>query len=276
MKRVPKTPFPPSLLLHIFLLSLLPLKIASSPRTQAEALVKWKNSLLVETSSLNSWSLNNINNLCNWTCVVCDDSNKEISKINLTGLKLNGTLEEFNFSPFINITVFNLNNNSLSGSIPSAIGNLTKLTLLDLSDNDIEGEVPVEIGQLTELQYLSLHNNFLKGSIPYQLSNLPKVWYLSLGANYLESADWSKFSAMPSLTYLDLYLNNIYSTFPDFISNCRNLTFLDLSQNNFTGPILESIFTSLTKLESLNLMNNRFVGPLSSNISNLTNLKHLV
>uniref|UniRef100_A0A803PGJ5 non-specific serine/threonine protein kinase n=1 Tax=Cannabis sativa TaxID=3483 RepID=A0A803PGJ5_CANSA len=251
------------------------LVITCSPRTQAEALITWKKSLSMESSSLDSWDSNNIINLCNWTNVVCDVSNGEISQIDLSNLELNGTLDKFNFTPFLNITVFNLNNCTLSGSIPPAIGNLTNLTLLDLSDNDIEGEIPLEITQWSQLQYLSLFNNFLNGSIPYQLSNLKKVWYLSLGANYLVNSDWSKFSTMPSLTYLDLYLNFFNSTFPDFISKCKNLTFLDMSQNSWTGSIPESVFSNLVKLQSFNLTNTGFKGHLSANISNLSQLTHL-
>ncbi|KAL5561994.1 hypothetical protein UlMin_031741 [Ulmus minor] len=80
---------------------------------------------------------------------------------------------------------------------------------------------------------------------------------------------------MPLLSYLDLNLNQISSEFPEFIPKCRNLTFLDLSQNNFTGQIPELVFTNLVKLESLNLTNNQFEGPLSSNISKLSQLKNL-
>ncbi|KAM6592148.1 hypothetical protein CsatA_014753 [Cannabis sativa] len=274
MKRVSTTCFY-LLLLHILVLSLLPLKIASSPRAQAEGLLRWKNSLVVKPSSLDTWDSSNIINLCNWTNVVCDGSTGEISQIDLSNMELNGTLDQFNFTSFLNITIFNLNNNKLIGSIPTAIGNLTKLTLLDLSYNYIEGEIPVEISKLLELQYLSLFNNFLEGRIPYQLSNLPKVWYLSLGANYLENSDWSDFSSMPSLTYLDLYGNQFNSTFPDFITKCRNLTFLDLSENSWTGSIPQSVFSNLVKLQSFNLTDNNFVGHLSSNISKLSKLKHL-
>ncbi|KAH7517433.1 hypothetical protein FEM48_Zijuj09G0064400 [Ziziphus jujuba var. spinosa] len=268
--------YPLLLLLHVLLLSLLPLKTTSSARTQAEALLQWKNSLSSPPASLNSWSLTNLNNLCNWSSIVCDNSIGTVSQIDLPNLNVTGTLTQLNFTPFLNLSVFNLNNNSLSGPIPAAIGNLSKLTLLDIGNNFFAGEIPLEISRLTELRYLSFHNNNLKGTIPYQLSNLQKLWYLDLGSNYLESPDWSKFSAMPSLTYLDLYLNSLDSEFPDFISDCRNLTFLDLSQNQeLTGQIPEWVFSNLGKLEYLNLTNNQFNGPLSSNISKLSNLKHL-
>ncbi|GMN75399.1 hypothetical protein TIFTF001_056418, partial [Ficus carica] len=125
MKAVPRIPF--SLLFGtLLLLTLLPLKITSSPRTQAEALVKWKNSLSSADPSLSSWSLSNVNNLCNWTSIVCGDSTGEVSQIHLSSLNLTGTLDEFDFSQFRNLTAFNLNNNNLLGTIPPAIGNLSR------------------------------------------------------------------------------------------------------------------------------------------------------
>ena len=69
-----------ALLFHILLLSLLPLKITSSPTTEAEALVEWKNSLspLLPLSLHSSWSLTNIGNLYNWGVIVCDNNNNSL------------------------------------------------------------------------------------------------------------------------------------------------------------------------------------------------------
>ncbi|GMN49040.1 hypothetical protein TIFTF001_018208 [Ficus carica] len=104
------------LLLHDILLLFLPFRTTSTPRTQAEALLKWKNNLSSSPSTLNSWSLTNVNCLCNWTSIVCDNSTVEISQINLTNLNLTGTLDQFDFTPFQNITAFNLSNNNLLGT----------------------------------------------------------------------------------------------------------------------------------------------------------------
>ena len=155
-------------LIHLLFLSLLPFRITSSPRAQAEALVKWKNSLSSSTSLNSSWSLANLGNLCNWTGIVCDVAGS-ISEINLSDAKLQGTIVEFNFSSFPNLTSLNLNTNRLNGSIPTAVANLSKLTFLDMGSNLFSGRITSEIGQLTELQYLSLHDNYLIGDIPYQL-----------------------------------------------------------------------------------------------------------
>ncbi|KAK7835697.1 lrr receptor-like serine/threonine-protein kinase fls2 [Quercus suber] len=146
---------PYELLLVLLLLSLLPLTKTASPATQAEALIEWKNSLL-PSSFLSSWSSTNITNLCKWNGMVCG-STGTVSQIIISGANLNGTLAQFNFTPFLNV---------LSGPIPS------------------------EIGQLTELQYVSFYNS-LNGTIPYQFSNLQNVWYLDLGSNYIATPDWS-------------------------------------------------------------------------------------
>ncbi|KAL6269754.1 hypothetical protein ACE6H2_026665 [Prunus campanulata] len=260
------------LLLHISFLFLLPLNAASSPRTQAEALISWKNNFVSSPPSLNSWSLTNLNNLCNWTAIACDHNTKTISQVDLSNFNITATLTHFHFTPFLNLTQFNLNGNNFTGPIPSAIGNLSKLTTLDLGNNLFNQEIPAQIGMLTELQYFSFFNNNLTGLIPYQLSSLQKVQFFILGANYLETPDWSEFLGMPSLTYLDLSGNHFSLEFPKFISECRNLTFLDLSGNFFTGQIPEHVFTNLGKLEYLNLTINQFQGPLPSNFPKL---KHL-
>ncbi|GLU07796.1 hypothetical protein SLE2022_247430 [Rubroshorea leprosula] len=263
------------ILFQIFWFSFLPLKITASPRTQAEALIQWKNSLSFSPPSLNSWSTNNIGNLYNWTSITCDSSTGMVSEINLSNVNITGSLAQFNFTLFPTLTHFDLHNNNLVGSIPPAIGNLSKLTHLDLSNNNLINIVPVEIGQLTELQYVNLFNNSLNGSIPYQVSYLQKVWYLELGWNYLTKPDWSKFLDMPLLIHLGFSNDALKLVFPPFITNCQNLTFLDLSINSLTGTIPESMFTNLVKLEAFNLNHNSFEGPLPSNISKLSKLVSL-
>ncbi|CAL9023428.1 unnamed protein product [Prunus brigantina] len=260
------------LLLHIFLLALLPFKAISSPKTQGEALVSWKNTFASAPPSLPSWSLTNLNNLCNWYAIVCDKNSKQVSQIDLSNLNISATLTHFNFTPFLNLAQFNLYGNNFTGPVPSAIGNLSKLTTLDLGNNFFDYQIPVEIGKLTELKYLSF-----SGTIPYQLSNLQKVQFLILGGiSISETPDWSKFSGMPSLTYLDFYLSSLSdSEFPEFISKCLNLTFLDLSGNYFIGQIPQQVFTNLGKLEYLNLTNNNFEGPIPSSIGQLRELKYL-
>ena len=106
----------PLFLIHILSLALLPLKITTSPTTEAEALIKWKNSLISSSPLNSSWSLTNIGNLCNWTGIACH-STGSISVINLSETQLEGTLAQFDFGSFPNLTGLNLSTNSkLNGS----------------------------------------------------------------------------------------------------------------------------------------------------------------
>lgn len=47
-----------------------------------------------------------------------------------------------------------LQNNAISGPIPSTISKLEKLETLDLSSNNFNGEIPDSLGDLKSLNYL--------------------------------------------------------------------------------------------------------------------------
>nr|GMD12192.1 MDIS1-interacting receptor like kinase 2-like [Ipomoea batatas] len=273
-------------------------------RTEAEALLKWKSSLSIccgLSFPLKSWSLSNLTNICNWRGIVCN-AGGAISEINLPNADLSGTLHHLNFTSFPSLTRFNITGNYFNGPIPPAIGDLSNLVFLDLSNNRFRGNIPPQIGNLTELQhldlsgiifisgviphqignlrelqYLDLNNNDMSGAIPHQLGNLRKVWFLDFGNNLmLDASDWSsKVKSFPMLRHFSFSGGELIS-FPDFILCSRNLTYLDLSAIYMNGSIPESLFTDLKKLEYLDLSFNKFSGPLSPSINNLSNLKSLI
>ena len=81
------------------------------------------------------------------------------------------------------VTELILSSESLTGSIPSDIGNLWGLTGLDLGSNDLTGTLPNEMGNLSNLEFLNLSNSDLDGSIPARFSDLSKLTYLRLAGN---------------------------------------------------------------------------------------------
>lgn len=85
----------------------------------------------------------------------------------------------------------NFRNNSLSGSLPDEVcSHLPKLRVLWLNDNELSGDIPSHLGECRVLQKLSLYGNKFTGFIPRRIGNLTllkwgytlvettsKVWY---------------------------------------------------------------------------------------------------
>uniref|UniRef100_A0A2P2IP91 Uncharacterized protein MANES_12G141100 n=1 Tax=Rhizophora mucronata TaxID=61149 RepID=A0A2P2IP91_RHIMU len=62
-----------------------------------------------------------------------------------------------------------LSHNSLTGILPSDIGNMGRLKLLSVSNNNLSGQLPTELSKLAYLQYLDLSGNKFQGPIPDRL-----------------------------------------------------------------------------------------------------------
>ncbi|KAF5749943.1 inactive receptor kinase [Tripterygium wilfordii] len=62
-----------------------------------------------------------------------------------------------------------LSGNSLTGVLPSDIGNMGKLKLLNLANNNLSGQLPSELSKLGYLELLDLSGNEFKGEIPAKL-----------------------------------------------------------------------------------------------------------
>ena len=77
-----------------------------------------------------------------------------------------------------------LQDNQLSGEVPSELGNLSNLEWLWLQRNQLSG-VPSELGSLSNLQTLWLSGNQLTGEIPGELGGLANLQTLWLSGNQL-------------------------------------------------------------------------------------------
>ena len=92
-------------------------------------------------------------------------------------------MEENHLSGFLPTTVgaldflvhLSFNSNSLNGTIPTEIGNTLDLEVFVISDNQLTGNLPSELGQLNALTTLYCDKNDLNGTLPSSLANLQNL-----------------------------------------------------------------------------------------------------
>ncbi|XP_015894737.3 MDIS1-interacting receptor like kinase 2-like [Ziziphus jujuba] len=284
---------------------------------EMEALLKWKDSLDSPTDSvLHSWSPLHPHNSstsssknssynfkigggspCKWFGITCNKAGSVVG-INISSSHLQGTLHNFSFSSFPNLLTLDLYNNSLYGSIPSHISELSRLTYLYLGRNhlsgnipsgirlltsleylvldynEISGSIPQEVGQLKSLVKLFLNKNHLTGSIPVSIGNLTMLSTLELGGNNISGCIPQEIGQLKSLRELSLYETQVTGSIPVSIGNLTMLTLLDLSHNHINGYIPQEV-GQLESLVDLSFYDNYLVGSIPASIGKLKNLKFL-
>ena len=170
------------------------------------------------------------------------------------------------------VTKINFNLNQLTGSIPTSIGNLSKLTALILRFEQLSGSIPSSLGNLRNLISLDLGNNQLSGVIPSFLGNLTSLQSLSLSGNQFSSGSIpSSFANLTNLTSLVLVGDSLTGSIPSFLGNLTNLnnpnSYLELSGNQLSGSIPSSL-GNLTNIRYLWLANNQLSGAIPSSFEN--------
>ncbi len=75
--------------------------------------------------------------------------------------------------------------NKLTGSIPTQLGNISRLSVLALQYNQLVGAIPASLGDLQMLTRLDLSFNKFFSSIPVRLVNPPMLEVLDVRNNSL-------------------------------------------------------------------------------------------
>ena len=172
------------------------------------------------------------------------------------------------------VVELNLEDNDLSGHIPSELSNLTDLTELWLGNNQLSGRIPPEIGKLTRLTYLGIYGNDLSGEIPPELANLTGLEDLNLDLNHLSGEIPPELGDLTGLESLGLWDNNLSGEIPAELGNMTNLRHLRLDRNELTGEIPAEL-GDLINLDGLRLNENQLTGHIPADLGDLTELRTL-
>ncbi|URD84991.1 LRR receptor-like serine threonine-protein kinase [Musa troglodytarum] len=168
-----------------------------------------------------------------------------------------------------------LSNNSFSGNLSPRITNtMPSLQWFDLSMNNMSGEIPFSYCQLRNLEGLQLYENNLSRVIPNCWKTSSNLLLLDLSSNKLVGGVPDSLCNLQMLESLHLSHNNLSGQIPHCLKSCTELATLDLGHNNFIGNIPTWIGESLLYLKTLSLRSNAFTGSIPQ-LSSLPSLRIL-
>ena len=211
---------------------------------------------------------------------------------------LRGSIHEGIWKGWIKIDQLGLNDNALTGSLPSTIGLLSNMRGLFLNNNQFTGTLPSALGQMSTIQYLHLSSNRLSGIISPDIGNL-KLLGLHLSENRFSGPIPSSFGNLKLSEAIMLGANNLSGSIPTEIGLCRSLQTVDLSRNpmlsgtipsefgrlrdvwimfmngcNITGTLPQQLFR-LDRLVTLDVSDTRLSGTVPEQYGQLSRLSNL-
>ncbi|XP_027181664.1 putative receptor-like protein kinase At3g47110 [Coffea eugenioides] len=171
--------------------------------------------------------------------------------LSLSRIQIGGILPTVIANLSTKLTSLWLNDNIISGSLPSGIGNLASLGYLDilvLEQNMLTGNIPVSLSNCSNLQGFTVSQNRLSGALPKEFLNLVS---LDISENKLSGEIPSSIDGCEMLEYLRLKGNFLEGSVPSTLGELKSIHVIDLSQNNLS----EQIPTSLAKLKFISTLN---------------------
>lgn len=208
---------------------------------------------------------------CEWNGVTC--VNSQVVKLDLERGGLDGALPP-EIGGLVNLTELNLQLNfSLTGDMPSTIGNLQQLRILNLSATGIDSIAP-QLSDLDQLEILHLRNGHIE-DIPPELGSLANLKELAISGPMTVPPELGNLSNLESL-YLYSGSGAVAgpTQIPSELGNLTKLKYLEIAGSNFIGE-LPSTLGNLIQLEKLVLNLSEVTGSIPSTIGSLTNLQSM-
>ncbi|KAM1429687.1 hypothetical protein ACFX2I_045854 [Malus domestica] len=172
-------------------------------------------------------------------------------------------------------------NTYLNGYFPTF--NMTNsFKTLDVSQTNFSGELPSSIGNLHSLNYFDISYCGFDSHVPSSFGNLTQLSFLEMASfhdfstgQFLVPDSLSCFGKLTKLNYLGLSNINLQGNFPRFVANLTKLASLDLLNNSITGEIPSWLTLESTQLTFLRLTYNDLEGAIPKSLFHLRNLECL-
>ncbi|KAG8504248.1 hypothetical protein CXB51_002560 [Gossypium anomalum] len=225
-------------------------------------------------------------------------SSRNLTQLNLAHNQLKGTIDSTNWSGLSKLVSVDLQNNTLSGTIPPKLFCIPSLRRLFLSQNQFKGNLGDLHGRASSLLDtfdLSSNNGKLhqkclatwKGMQVLENEDQSKVkhlqfQFLEFYPNHYQDAitvtikglEWELVKILTVFTTIDISCNNFEGPIPEVIGTFKELYGLNFSHNAFTGS-MPSFLGNLQQLESLDLSSNYLSGGIPLQLVNLNFLSFL-
>ncbi|KAJ8564874.1 hypothetical protein K7X08_001334 [Anisodus acutangulus] len=113
--------------------------------------------------------------------------------------------------------------------------NVKNLTILQLHDNQLTGTIPASFGNLGNLHTLYLRVNKLSGSIPKELAYLDNLVALALGANQFSGHLSEQLCQDGKLEIFTVTSNKLTGLIPKSLSNCSSFIRVRLERRSLNS-----------------------------------------
>jgi Leucine-rich repeat (LRR) protein len=177
---------------------------------------------------------------------------------------------------FKNLTAIQVEENGLTGSLPTEFGTLTMMSRLSLGSNSLIGSIPTQIANLPRLEIFDVWGNQLTGIVPSFAQNDGYLNYFDIEENQLRGSLQGLIRSLPPESLSKFYAgyNSLTGFIPSDIAYFPKLTLFYIRWQNIGGTVpLQMAF--MNKLEHMNIEGNSISGNFPADIAKMTNMVDL-